>query len=129
MPPAAGAALPLQLPQALLPQAPTASLPQLDTAAASITMPACGNGDRPELKSAAEAANLRWRCEAVPGTTDQYYISSVGRAVCKSYLSVQGCGGSAGIDLWGAAGSNQAFVLVPTGRPSEHYLRAVGRAA
>jgi hypothetical protein len=64
----------------------------------------------------------------VPGTTDQYYISSVGRAGCRSFLSVQGCGGSAGIDLWGAAGINQAFVLVPTGVPNEYYLKAVGRA-
>jgi hypothetical protein len=93
-----------------------------------LTTPACGNGDRPQLTAAAEAPSLYWRFEQVPGTTDQYYISSFGRAGCRSYLSVQGCGGSVGIDLWAAAGINQAFVLVPTCRTNEYNFKAVGRA-
>lgn len=83
----------------------------------ALAAPYCDGDKRPELKDADSRIYNRWRFELVPGSTDKYCISNAHRRGngCESYLSIQGCDGSAGVDLWGQAGSTSSSSLCPPG--------------
>ena len=55
----------------------------------------------------------KWRIDRVPGTTDQFYLSTSSRGTCSNVLSVSVDCANTSVDTWGTKGPNQTWQIRP----------------